>query len=251
VKVKDFARQYGVDQSAFEKWVLKSGVRYKSKMSGLDLEDGQDFGQIAETFKRLVAENASMMAQQASAREQAAREKQTALASLIVHSGFTFEGYTITKYSGYISGDSIVQVDRGSSGLFSSATNVGHSLTQQLVEIRRGAIAQLKEAAYDLGCNAVVGVDFDYIALEPETASSGGGTVYLPYVFAVTAHGSGVVIEPSNHSLRSHLTHTESPTASLPHVDSVSTRPAGWYPHPDGTATQRYWDGASWTEHYA
>jgi uncharacterized protein YbjQ (UPF0145 family) len=121
--------------------------------------------------------------------------KRTALSGMIVHSGFTFEGYKITKYSGYISGDSIVQVDRGSAGLFSSAANVGAHLTHQLVNIRRGAIAQLKEAAYDLGCNAVVGVDFDYIALEPETATSGGGTMYLPYVFAVTAHGSGVVIE--------------------------------------------------------
>jgi uncharacterized protein YbjQ (UPF0145 family)/transposase-like protein len=251
MKAKDFARQYGVNQQALEKWITQSGVRYKSKMGGLDIEDGQDFAQIAETFKRFVANATDMAAQQEAARAKAAQEKQVALANLIVHSGFTFEGYTITKYSGYISGDSIVQVDRGSSGLFSSATNVGSSLTKQLVEIRRGAIAQLKEAAYDLGCNAVVGVDFDYIALEPETASSGGGTVYLPYVFAVTAHGSGVVIEPTHHNLRSHLTHTESPTASLPHVDELEVKPAGWYPYPDGSSTQRYWDGTNWTEHYA
>lgn len=25
------------------------------------------------------------------------------------------------------------------------------------------------------------------------------------------------------------------------------SEPAGWYGNPDGTATQRYWDGASWT----
>jgi hypothetical protein len=27
--------------------------------------------------------------------------------------------------------------------------------------------------------------------------------------------------------------------------------PAGWYPDPDGTGGQRYWDGTAWTEHQA
>lgn len=26
---------------------------------------------------------------------------------------------------------------------------------------------------------------------------------------------------------------------------------AGWYPHPEMANTQRYWDGAAWTEHIA
>ena len=27
--------------------------------------------------------------------------------------------------------------------------------------------------------------------------------------------------------------------------------PAGWYPDPDGSQQQRYWDGSQWTQHYA
>lgn len=27
--------------------------------------------------------------------------------------------------------------------------------------------------------------------------------------------------------------------------------PAGWYPDPNGSAIQRYWDGGAWTEHTA
>jgi hypothetical protein len=32
---------------------------------------------------------------------------------------------------------------------------------------------------------------------------------------------------------------------------SPGNTPAGWYPDPNGTPQQRYWDGARWTEHYA
>ncbi len=66
-----------------------------------------------------------------------------------------------------------------------------------LVHIRRNALAELKEAAYNLGCNAVIGVDFDYLTLDPETVNANGGTLYLPYVFGVTANGNAVVIEKS------------------------------------------------------
>ena len=61
--------------------------------------------------------------------------------------------------------------------------------------IRRNALIELKEAAYALGCNAVIGVDFDYLTLDPETATSGGGTLYLPFLFGVTANGNAVIIE--------------------------------------------------------
>ena len=44
-----------------------------------------------------------------------------------------------------------------------------------LVHIRREALAELKEAAYALGCNAVIGVDFDYLTLDPETVNSREG----------------------------------------------------------------------------
>lgn len=51
-----------------------------------------------------------------------------------------------------------------------------------------------------MGCNAVIGVDFDFITLEPETASISGRTTYLPYVFCVTANGNAVVIEKDDNS---------------------------------------------------
>lgn len=126
------------------------------------------------------------------------RIKTEALSKILITSGFSFDGYKITRYSGYISGDDAVEIPRSG---FLFTTNNSQNLTDALVKIRRVALRELKEAAYDLGCNAVIGVDFDYLTLEPEHGSGiyngvpGAGTVYEPYIICVTANGNAVVIE--------------------------------------------------------
>ena len=125
------------------------------------------------------------------ARIEAEQIRQNEASKIMISSGFNFDGYKIVKYSGYISGDDAVQIPR--SGVFGSDN--GAKLTNALVRIRRQALKELKLAAYDLGCNAVIGVDFDYITLEPETANIGGGTLYEPYIICVTANGNAVIIE--------------------------------------------------------
>lgn len=123
--------------------------------------------------------------------EEEARKKK-AMSQMLITSGFNFDGYKITKYSGYISGDDAMTVSRGSS--FTDG-GVRDNLLASLTQIRRNALRELKEAAYALGCNAVIGVDFDYITLDPQTANLTGGTTYQPYVFCVTANGNAVIIE--------------------------------------------------------
>ena len=144
--------------------------------------------QEAENEKQLI-EKERILAE--TERKRKEEEKNQAIANILISSGFNFEGYRITKYSGYISGDDAVQIPRG--GIFGK--NHGQDLTNALVKIRIQALKELKEAAYDLGCNAVIGVDFDYITLEPETANITGGTLYEPYVICVTANGNAVIIE--------------------------------------------------------
>lgn len=197
MKTKEIAKSYGIDQKVFEYWLKAKGYPVKSGMTGMSLEDGQDIGAIVSEFQTAQSNLQAQQAEEAAAQEAAAQAKQAAMARMLITSGFNFDGYTITRYSGYISGDDAVSIDRGTHGFFSSATDVGDSLMAALVQIRRNALAELKEAAYALGCNAVIGVDFDYLTLDPETANSSGGTTYLPYVFGVTANGNAVVIEES------------------------------------------------------
>ncbi len=207
MKTKDIARAHGIDKDAFESWLKQSSHAYKAgAMGGLVVDDAQNISEMVNSFEQYHAEQQERIAderaeagrvaqQQKADAERAAQQKQQALANILITSGFNFDGYAVTKYSGYISGDDVISVDRGTAGWFSAATDVGTSLMASLVTMRRQALAELKEAAYALGCNAVIGVDFDYLTLDPETASSNGGTMYLPYVFGVTANGNAVVIE--------------------------------------------------------
>lgn len=193
MKVKDIAGLYNLDNYQFEKFLRnqKDPLGYIQEAStGLSIEDlaVQSF---VDSFNSYQAEEEAKRV----LREKAEAEKEIAMSRMLISSGFTFEGYRIVKYSGYISGDDAIQVDRGTHGFFSSVTNVGESLMVSLKQMRRQALKELKEAAYDLGCNAIIGVDFDYITLEPETANTSGGTTYLPYVFGVTANGNAVIIE--------------------------------------------------------
>jgi uncharacterized protein YbjQ (UPF0145 family) len=203
MKTKDIAKSYGYDPKVFDGWLRQSGHEYKSGITGLTVDDNVDMGQLAGGFnqylvqenERVAQEQARQAAEQAEA-ERLAQEKQQAIARMLITSGFNFDGHTITRYSGYISGDSAIQVNRPTHGwLMGTRGDVGADLMASLVHIRREALAELKEAAWALGCNAVIGVDFDYLTLDPETASSNGQTVYLPFLFGVTANGNAVIIE--------------------------------------------------------
>lgn len=207
MKLRPIAKQYGFDENTFGEWLTDKGyqVKWNPLTAQSTIDDDLDVPALAEEYKQHLDELPRLREQQQAEREQQmaedaeqAKVKRQALAGMLITSGFSFDGYTITKYSGYISGDDVIQIPRGVDGFFTQATDVGASLMESLVHIRRNALAELKEAAYALGCNAVIGVDFDYLTLDPETVTSSGRTLYLPYVFGVTANGNAVVIEKND-----------------------------------------------------
>ena len=198
MKTRDIAKANGLDVKAFDAWLTQSGQPLKrSSIAGvLSIDDNVNTEELVTNFKQYTADEQERLANNQATAQQAEADKQQSMSSMLITSGFNFDGYTITKYSGYISGDSAISVDRPTQGWFGGvAGNVGDDLMASLVHIRRDALVELKEAAYALGCNAVVGVDFDYLTLDPETAGSNGGTLYLPFLFGVTANGNAVIIE--------------------------------------------------------
>ena len=214
MKVKDLAAELNTTQEFVEHYIATStpyDVDYRLLTTTIPDEFVPDIKRLfLETFypeaaAEAAAAEAAAAAKAAEAEAAAAAEtarmqeqkqaKQMAMAQMLISSGFNFEGYRIVKYSGYISGDDAIQVDRGTDGIFGGATDVGAELMRSLTVIRRNALNELKEAAYALGCNAVIGVDFDYLTLDPETANWNGGTTYQPYIFGVTANGNAVIIE--------------------------------------------------------
>lgn len=208
MKTRDIAKKYQLDSAAFDGWLKESAFQCKSGITGLSVDDGVNVSELVGHYNQHLIQEKARTAQeqerlgleQASAKQDELA-KQHAVASMLISSGFNFEGYSITKYSGYISGDDAVSMDRPSHGWLGGVNkDVGSDLLAGLSQIRRNALAELKEAAYALGCNAVIGVDFDYLTLDPETASSSGGTLYLPFLFAVTANGNAVVIEKNEHA---------------------------------------------------
>lgn len=188
MKTKEIASRYSIDRKAFEDFLRNNDLDHWEGFSGISIDDSK----VAEYVDLF---NADIEKQKAEADEAHKAEimKQQAMARMLISSGFSFEGYKIIKYSGYISGDDAVQVKRDTSSWFSKGKH-GEDLTDALVQIRRQALKELKEAAFDLGCNAVIGVDFDYITLEPESGY-GQHTYYEPYIICVTANGNAVVIE--------------------------------------------------------
>ena len=199
MKVSELASKYNVVQKSFEKFLVDTRYPYSAAaFTGEKIVKDSDINELLtkyDLYLKTEEEKKIQREKQIGLTQEYNKEKNLALPKMLITSGFSFEGYRIVKYSGYISGDDAVQVNRGTAGFFSDPTNVGEKLMQSLTIIRRNALRELKEAAYDLGCNAVIGVDFDYLTLDPQTANSSGGTTYLPYVFGVTANGNAVIIE--------------------------------------------------------
>lgn len=196
ITLQQIMTEVGIAQTGENMAIVRSlfeeSSQFKTKyslMSGFLIESFQ-YSQVCDYLKENFESHKQKLKDRAVIEEygslDAKKEHDESIAQIMVTSGYGFEGYRITKYSGYISGDASIQINRG--GV------TGDILENGLSSIRRKALSELKEAANALGCNAVIGVDYDYLTLEQETIS-GPTHYYEPYIICVTANGTAVTIE--------------------------------------------------------
>ncbi len=106
---------------------------------------------------------------------------------MIITTTPSIEGKKIVAYRGIVFGEVISGVDfikdftAGLSNFFG-----GRSTTyeEELLNARRNALIEMEQRAYDLGANAIVGVDIDYEVLGADNG-----------MLMVTASGTAVVVE--------------------------------------------------------
>lgn len=106
---------------------------------------------------------------------------------IIVTTTPTVEGRRIIRYAGLVTGEAILGANIFKD-LFAGIRDIvgGRSATyeNELRSARDIAVTELMQAAAELGCNAVVGVDIDY-----ETVGSSGS------MLMVSVSGTAVVVE--------------------------------------------------------
>ena len=160
-KLVDIARQNGFDEQAFKRFMhSQTSISLKSYTARNDSVADEDAGKAVALFRKylspseedILAEQEMLLADEKKRR--AAEERDLAISKVIVTSGTSLEGYTIQKFSDFISADAVTQIDRGTLASF---------LSSSLNTVRKQALWKLKESAYALGANAVVGVSFHYL----------------------------------------------------------------------------------------
>ena len=102
-----------------------------------------------------------------------------------ITTGNNFDGYTITKYSNVVSGNIVLgtgfsaEKDLAQSNWFGDES---HIFSDKLDSARDSAINRMIDNAIKIGCNAVVGIKFNYMTLYSNT-------------IVVIVNGTAVVIE--------------------------------------------------------
>jgi len=182
MNISDIAEQYGLPEMDFYKFVRNSANGIKHSLTSTDvIVDDDDVADIVQVYH---TSNSDAIEKKA-ALEAEAQAEALLIQQIAITSSYNFEGYRIVRYGGYVSGDEVISL---SADWFSGDAE---SMEERLKTVRQVAIWELKQAAVNIGCNAVIALDFDYINLETHSILREKSNMYL----GLTANGTAVQIE--------------------------------------------------------
>mgnify|MGYP003199428286 FL=1 len=112
-------------------------------------------------------------------------ERMNAINSVMVTSGFEFQGYTIVEYHDYVSSEVVMGMGVFKS-LFAGISNFtgfeSNALSEKIAETRKMVLNIIRKRAMEAGANAIIGLDMDF-------------TMFGETMIAVIANGTAVTIE--------------------------------------------------------
>lgn len=160
---------------------------------------------LAEDQQRVDEERAAKIEekQRQEQMQRASRELLKNPDSILTTTGESFEGYKIVQYRGCITADSVTAVQRqlthfSNIGVERGKTRTAVKLVDSLQSLRQDALMGLKTEAAGYGCNAIIGVSYNYITLDPLDNPYGATGNSQPYIFCVSATGTAVRIEKND-----------------------------------------------------
>lgn len=185
--VGDLAKQYDLKVNEFVFFLRDEYKKqFKEKVFGSMYDSVIDDSVAQEAAERFKAKQNAVAEKKRLIAEEEARIAQL-VRTMPITSGNNFEGYRIVRYAGYVSGDEVATVPMG----FFTGLVSNDDVNETIKKVRNIAIQEMKEAAANLDCNAVIGLDFDYITID---RSGPQGTLEIKIV--LTANGTAVEIEP-------------------------------------------------------
>lgn len=196
--VKEFIDKYSIPltESKVDAIIRKQrDIKVKTNFLGNFVIDSSNEEKLLALFSSHI-EAAEEAARQAAEEEAFLKEEEERIAKVVqsmpVTSTASFDGYRITEYGGYVSGDEAIELSDTS---FSQGDFKKDKVNDAIKTMRFIAIDELKNAAAQIGCNAVVGLDFDYLTMDRSFPGLGGGTINRTFII-LTANGTAVHIEP-------------------------------------------------------
>lgn len=144
------------------------------------------------------------------------------MSDLMITSGFSFDGYEIVKYLDYISCDEVIRFPV--TDVTNTRDNYAHNLTGPIDRTRRNALNKLKSKALTMGCNALIGVSYDYYNFDKLALDRGISTQQYFFI-CVTANGTAVKVEKRHEITETPAKKNEDETNTVVELGDVNTEP--------------------------